>query len=64
MRVLILHRKKLGITLILIGLMVVIFAVAKGFSENIKSTALTENSITSLKSYTVENFKVQYKLSK
>lgn len=62
MRLLILNRRKLGVTVIIIGLMVVLFAAERQLESRLKFTALMQSNITELKSYKALDNKFTYKL--
>ncbi|MGE5626763.1 MAG: hypothetical protein ACM3X7_01465 [Solirubrobacterales bacterium] len=62
MRVLYINRKQLGITLLLIGLMLVLFAFEKNFENKLKLTLLIENDIKYLKQYDTGKEGINYKL--
>ncbi|WP_392486744.1 hypothetical protein ACER0A_002430 [Haloimpatiens sp. FM7315] len=56
------NRKKIGILLILCGLMIVLAVFQKTFDERIKFTALMQNEMKDLKEYYILNNKYSYKL--
>lgn len=62
MKVIILNRKRLGVTIIIIGLMLILFGVESKFDSVIKQTALMQNNIYSLKEYEALNKTLRYKL--
>lgn len=62
MRVLYINRKQLGITVLLIGLMLVLFAFEKKFEDKLKLTLLIQNDIKYLKQYETGKEGFFYKL--
>lgn len=62
MRLIILNRKRLGVTAIILGLMLVMFAVEERFDERLKATALMYNDISSLIKYEGLGKKFSYSL--
>lgn len=62
MRVIVLNRKRLGVTIIIIGLMLVLFGFEKNFDGRLKYVTLMQNNINSLKQYEALNNKFSYKL--
>lgn len=62
MKVVILNKKRVGVTLIIIGLMIMLFGLEKKFEERLRFTALLQSNITSLKQYNGLNSKLSYKL--
>lgn len=62
MRLIILNRKRIGVTIIIVGLMLILFGFEKQFDERLKNVALIQNNITSLKKYDVPELKFSYKL--
>jgi hypothetical protein len=62
MKLIIINRKRLGVTIIIIGLMVVLFSLEKNFDARLKFTALIQNNINSLVGYEALDKKFTYKL--
>lgn len=62
MKLIIINRKRLGVTIIIIGLMVVLFSLEKNFDERLKFTALMQSNINSLIKYEALGQKFTYKL--
>lgn len=62
MQLLIFDKKKIGVIVIIIGLMMVLISLEHHFDENIKTTSLLQNDIKSLKQYEVPNKNIYYKL--
>lgn len=62
MRLIILNRKRLGVTIIIVGLMLILFGFEKKFDGRLKYVALIQNNINSLKKYEVPDLKFSYKL--
>lgn len=62
MKLIILNRKRLGVTIIIIGLMIVLLGFEKHFDARLKFTALMQNNINSLVGYEALNNKLSYKL--
>ncbi|EET84905.1 conserved hypothetical protein [Clostridium carboxidivorans P7] len=62
MKVIIINRKRLGVTIIIIGLMLVLFSLEKHFDARLKFTALIQNNINSLVQYEALDKKFTYKL--
>lgn len=56
------NKKQLGVTLILIGLMIVLFAAQKGFDDRIKLAALMNSNIADFKQYTIDGTNYSYGL--
>lgn len=59
---LIFNNKKFGLSLILVGLMMVIFGFGKYFEESIKVATLTQSNISQFKEYEILNGEIKYKL--
>lgn len=55
-------RIKLGIMILIIGLVLVLIAFENGFKERIKLAVLPQNNITSLKKFEAVNGRITYKL--
>lgn len=62
MKVIIINRKRLGVTIIIIGLMLILFSLEKNFDARLKFTALIQNNINSLIQYEALDKKFSYKL--
>ncbi len=62
MKVIILNRKRIGVTLIIIGLMVILFASEKIFDERLKHTTLINSDIENLKTYSALEGRIIYRL--
>jgi len=62
MRVIIINRRKLGITFIMIGLMIILLGLELTFDSKLKLAALVQNNIASLKSYSGLENRFTYKL--
>lgn len=62
MKVIVINRKRLGVTIIIIGLMFVLFGLEKKFDGRLKYVALMQNNINSLKVYEGLNRTFSYKL--
>lgn len=62
MKLIILNRKRLGVTVIIIGLMMVLFGLENKFDGRLKYVALMQSNINSLKKYEIPELKYSYKL--
>lgn len=62
MSIIILNRKRLGVTIIILGLMLVLVGVEISFSHRLKTTVLIQNGFANLKQYTIQNSGLTYKL--
>lgn len=62
MKLLIIDRKKLGIVIIMIGLMIVMLAAFDNLGEKLKSAVLLQNDIKALKNYEFKNENFSYQL--
>lgn len=62
MKLIILNRKRLGVTIIIVGLMLILFGLEKKFDGRLKYVNLIQNNINSLKQYEAANLKFKYKL--
>lgn len=62
MKLIIINRKRLGVTTIIIGLMLILLGFEKYFDAGLKFTALMQNNINSLVQYEALNNKLSYKL--
>ncbi|WP_298845406.1 hypothetical protein [Clostridium sp.] len=64
MKIIFVNRKKVGIIVIVFGLMVTLLGISKQFDQKLKSTILIENNIKLLDDYVAIQGKVNYKLPK
>jgi len=62
LEVIFINRKKLGIVVIIFGLMITLLGISKQFDNNLKTTILVENNINLLNNYVVLNGGANYKL--
>lgn len=62
MKLIVINRKRLGVTVIIIGLMMVLFGLESKFDGRLKYVALMQSNINSLKKYEIPEIKVSYKL--
>jgi len=62
LKVIFINRKKVGIIVIIFGLMITLLGISKQFDDNLKTTILVENNINLLNNYVVLNGKASYKL--
>ena len=62
MKVVVVDRKKLGIMLMISGLMIILFFIEISFQQRLKFTSLIQNDMNSLKEYSAMNGKLTYKL--
>jgi hypothetical protein len=62
MKLIIINRKRLGVTTIIIGLMLILLGFEKYFDAGLKFTALMQNNINSLVQYKGLDNKLSYKL--
>jgi len=62
LRVIFINRKKVGIVIIIMGLMITLLGISKGFDKQLKTTILVEHNINLLNDYVALNGKVSYKL--
>lgn len=62
MKLIIINKKRLGVTIIIIGLMLVLLGFEKYFDARLKFAALMQNNINSLVQYEALNNKLSYKL--
>lgn len=62
MKLIIINRKRLGVTVIIIGLMFILLGLEKNFDAGLKFTALIQNNISSLKKIEALDSKLSYKL--
>lgn len=56
------NNRKLGLALILVGLMIVIFGFGNYFEESLKVATLTQNNMLKFKEYEILNGDIKYKL--
>lgn len=62
MKVIVLNRKRLGVTIIIIGLMLVLVGAEVQLSHRLKMTALMQNGLETLTQYDVTKSNISYKL--
>jgi hypothetical protein len=62
MKVIVINKKRLGVTIIILGLMLILFGAEAAFDARLKSTALMHSNIDVLKEYEGLDGKFQYKL--
>ena len=62
LKVIFINRKKVGIIVIILGLMITLWGMSKQFDDKLKTTILVENNISLLNNYEALNGKVSYKL--
>lgn len=62
MKLIIINKKRLGVTIIIIGLMLVLLGFEKHFDARLKFAALMQNNINSLVQYEALDNKLSYKL--
>ncbi|MBU3189089.1 hypothetical protein K9O30_08750 [Clostridium bowmanii] len=62
MRVIFINRKKVGIIIIIVGLMISLLGISKQFDKNFKDTILVENNINLLDDYSALDGRMSYKL--
>ncbi|MFL0266558.1 PsbP-related protein [Candidatus Clostridium radicumherbarum] len=62
MKLIIVNKKRLGVTVIIVGLMLVLFGLENKFDGRLKYTALIQSNINSLKKYEIPEVKFSYKL--
>lgn len=62
MRVIVINRNKLGVTIVIIGLMLILFGFYRNFDKSIKQTVLMQNNISYLVEYRELDNKLTYKL--
>lgn len=62
MKLIIFDRKKIGIFIVIIGLMMALVGIERQFDEKLQTTSLLQNNIKSLKEYKILNNKIKYKL--
>ncbi|WP_346916253.1 hypothetical protein [Clostridium sp.] len=56
------NMRKLGLAIILAGLMIVILGFGKYFEESLRTATLTQNSMVEFKQYDILDGKIKYKL--
>jgi hypothetical protein len=64
MKIIILNRKRLGVTAVVLGLMIILFGLERGFDERLKQAALMYSGIDSFVKYEGLNKSFSYKLPK
>ena len=62
LKVIFINRKKAGIIVIIMGLMITLVGISMQFDKQLKTTILVENNINLLNDYNALNGKVSYKL--
>ena len=62
MRLIVINKKKIGVTIIIIGLMIVLLGLEKNFDMRLKFTALIQNNMESLTQYKGLGGRLLYKL--
>jgi hypothetical protein len=62
MKLIIVNRKRLGVMVIIIGLMMILVAFERNFDEKLKFATLIQNNISSLQKYEALDNKLSYKL--
>lgn len=62
MKIIFINRRKVGIIVILLGLMITLTGISKQFDDKLKTTILVENNIKLLVDYNALNGKISYKL--
>ena len=62
MKIIFINRRKVGIIVILLGLMITLMGISKQFDDKLKTTILVENNIKLLDDYNALNGKISYKL--
>ncbi len=62
MRIVILDGKRLGIVIIISGLMCILFGFGMTFDDNIRATAFIESNMGTLKQYYIDKYNINYKL--
>lgn len=62
MKFIIINRRRLGVTIIIIGLMFILLGLERHFEDKLKFTVLIQNNINSLVKYDGLNKKLNYKL--
>jgi len=62
LKVIFINRKKVGIIVIVLGLMITLLGISKQFDDKFKTTILVENNINLLDNYAALNGRMSYKL--
>lgn len=62
MKVIFINKKKVGIIVVILGLMITLLGISKQFDDKLKTTILVENNIKLLNDYETLNGKMSYKL--
>ncbi|MBU5486205.1 hypothetical protein KQI86_17950 [Clostridium sp. MSJ-11] len=62
MRVILINKRRLGVSIIIIGLMLTMFGTQKFFRDRINYTSLMQNNINSLKEYVITKGEATYSL--
>lgn len=62
MKVILINRKKIGIIVIILGLMITLLGISKQFDDKLKTTILVENNIKLLNDYKAIDGRISYKL--
>ncbi|MBU3113113.1 hypothetical protein [Clostridium lacusfryxellense] len=62
MKVIFINRKKVGIIVVIIGLMISLMGISKQFDNKLKTTILVENNIKLLNDYRTSDGKISYRL--
>ena len=62
MKVIFINKRKVGIIVIILGLMITLLGISKQFDDKLRTTILVENNINLLNSYVALNGKITYKL--
>lgn len=62
LKIIILNRKKIGIIVIIIGLMISLLGVSKGFDKKLQTAVLVQNNIKFLTEYKALNGRISYKI--
>jgi len=62
LKVIVINRKKVGIIVIVLGLMITLLGISEQFNDKLKTTILVENNIKLLNNYEIINGKGSYKL--
>ena len=62
LKVIFINRKKVGIIVVILGLMITLLGISKQFDDKLKTTILLENNIKLLNDYETLNGKMSYKL--
>ena len=64
LKIIVINRKKVGIIVVVLGLMITLLGISKQFDQKLKSTILVENNIKLLDDYVAVQGKANYKLPK